>query len=114
LFIAVSTSVIVLFGVGLSMETATCFTADISRIAEIRGMKREVLDEAAIERAAIAIFEFDEDETDRTANRAALALTEPRMSWEELCHEEPETADGYRGRAKVAVLALMGAGRMAS
>ena len=75
-------------------------------------MKMEVLDETAIERAAIAIFEFDEDETERKVNLAALAFTEPRMSWEELCHEEPETADGYRGRAKVAVLALMGARRM--
>jgi hypothetical protein len=72
-------------------------------------MLRSALDEAAIERAAEAIFNFDEDLTDKCQEETGITFTEPRWSWSELCLQEPETAIGYRGRARAALLAAIGA-----
>jgi hypothetical protein len=55
-------------------------------------MLRSALEEAAIERAAEAIFNFDEDLTDKCREETGITFTEPRRSWSELCLQEPETA----------------------
>ena len=72
-------------------------------------MLRRAFDEAAIERAAEAIFNFDEDLTDKSQEETGITFTGPRLSWSELCLQEPEAADGYRGRARAALLASIGA-----
>ena len=65
------------------------------------------LDDATVERAALAIYEFDEDLTDRESAKMSVVLLERRLSWQDLCETEPGIADGYRGRARVALLAAL-------
>ena len=74
-----------------------------------RTMLPRVLDQSAIERAATAIYEFDEDLTEKHAKEANVLLSAPRLSWKELCKTNPIVADGYRRRARVALLAAIGA-----
>lgn len=71
-------------------------------------MLEGMLDEAAIERAAVAVYNFDEDLTDKNARAAGVSLIEPRLSWEDLCEVDATTADAYRGRARAALLAVIG------
>ena len=66
-----------------------------------------VLDQSTIERAATALYEFDEDLTENHAKEAKVLLSAPRLSWKDLCKTNPIVADGYRGRARVALLAAI-------
>lgn len=72
-------------------------------------MRQQALAEAAIERGAEAIFNFDEDLADKGQEETGITFMEPRLSWSELCLREPETANAYRGRARAALLAAIGA-----
>ena len=76
-----------------------------------RMMPPRVLSHSAIERAAAAIYEFDEDLTGNDARKAEVLLSAPRLSWKELCKTDPIVADGYRERARVALLAAIGTER---
>lgn len=67
-----------------------------------------ILDEAAFERAAEAIFNFDEDLTDKGLEETGIVLSERRKTWAELCQLEPEAAESYRGRARAALVAAIG------
>lgn len=60
-----------------------------------------------IERAAAAIYEHDEDLTDRGSKLMGIELSEPRITWLELCENEPHVAEGYRARATAAFLAAV-------
>lgn len=62
-------------------------------------------DTAAVERAAIALYEFDEDLTEMNAKTEGIALSEPRLSWTDLCMSDPDVADAYRARATAALRA---------
>ena len=73
-------------------------------------MLTAALDNGAIERAAVAIYEFDENLTDHDAKQAGVQLSTPRISWADLCKANPAVADGYRGRARAALLALLATG----
>ena len=72
-------------------------------------MQLWALDRNVIERAAAAVYKFDEDLTENDARQAGRSLTQLRLSWEELCEAQPIIAEGYRARAKAALLAAMGA-----
>ncbi len=72
-------------------------------------MQLGALDKTVIERAAIAIYEFDENLTDDDARQAGRLLAQPRLSWEKLCETYAAVADVYRARARVALLAALGA-----
>jgi hypothetical protein len=72
-------------------------------------MLPRVLNQSAIERAAVAIYEFDEDSTESNAKEAGVLLSAPRLSWKNLCQAHPIVADGYRGRARAALFAASGA-----
>ena len=74
-----------------------------------RTMLPRVLGQSAIERSAAAIYEFDEDLTETNAKEAAVLLSAPRLSWKDLCKTNPTVADAYRGRARVALIAAIGA-----
>ena len=67
------------------------------------------LDTTVIERAARAIYEFDETITDNDAKNAGRLLVNPRLTWEKLCEDQPSIAEAYRARSKAALLAAMGA-----
>jgi hypothetical protein len=69
----------------------------------------QFLGQSAIERGAAAIYEFDEDLTENHAKIAGTLLSTPRLSWKDLCETNPIVADGYRGRARVALHAAIGA-----
>jgi hypothetical protein len=71
-------------------------------------MLSDVLEHSAIERAAAAIYDFDEDLTENHAKEAELVLSAPRLSWKDLCKTNPTVADGYRERARLALLAAVG------
>ena len=73
-------------------------------------MLTAALDDGALERAAVAIYEFDENLTDQDAKQAGVQLSTPRISWRDLCKANPAVADGYRGRARAALLALLETG----
>jgi hypothetical protein len=67
-------------------------------------MLKATSDNLTIERAARAIFDFDEDLAETSAREDGFSLKEPRLTWEDLCEVEPATAEAYRGRAKAALL----------
>ena len=70
------------------------------------------IDREVIERAAVAIYEFDEDHTDWEARGEGFLLTTARLSWLELCATDAALADAYRGRARAALQALLAEAEM--
>jgi hypothetical protein len=72
------------------------------------------IDLEVIERAAVAIYEFDEDATDWEAREEGFLLGTARLSWIELCATDAPLADAYRGRARAALLAVLAEAAMTS
>lgn len=70
-------------------------------------MLEGILDDAAIERAAEAIYSFDEDLTDKGLRETDIPEASPRLLWAEFCEAEPDAAASYRGRARAALLAAL-------
>ena len=72
--------------------------------ARVRAM---LTSDEAVERAAIGLYELEEDGTEATEKELGVDLGR-RFTWAEHAKRWPETADAYRARARAAILAVLG------